>query len=55
MAGSAAPGLRDEARPLALGLALNMFCQYIQLWMYVTPAADLYRWRPPSRTVQTSQ
>ena len=26
-------------------LALNMFCQYIYLWMYVTPAADLYDWR----------
>ena len=22
-------------------LALNMFCQYIHLWMYVVPAADL--------------
>ena len=26
-------------------LALNMLCQYIQLWMYVIPAADLHRWR----------
>ena len=26
-------------------LALNMFCQYIYLWMYGIPAADLYRWR----------
>ena len=25
-------------------LALNIFCQWIQLWMYVIPAADLYRW-----------
>ena len=25
-----------------VGLALNMFCQYIHLWMYVIPAADLY-------------
>ena len=23
-------------------LALNMFCQYINLWMYVIPATDLY-------------
>ena len=22
-------------------LSLNMFCQYIYLWMYVIPAADL--------------
>ena len=22
-----------------------MFCQYIDLWMYVIPAADLYHWR----------
>ena len=22
-------------------LKLNMFCQYIHLWMYVIPAADL--------------
>ena len=29
-------------------LALNMFCQYIKLWMYVVPAADLYLWRPPT-------
>ena len=26
---------------------LNMVCQYIHLWMYVIPAADLYRWRRP--------
>ena len=30
-------------------LALNMFCQYIYLWMYVIPAADSYRWRPLDR------
>ena len=27
-------------------LALNMICQYIYLWMYATPAADLHRWIP---------
>ena len=26
-------------------LALNMFYQYIYLWMYVVPAADLNGWR----------
>ena len=39
-------GLADElARPELLHhLSLNMFCQYIYLWMYVLPAAHLHRW-----------
>ena len=40
------------------GLALNMFCQYIYLWMHVIPAADFYNqllrtaacWRSSSPT-----
>ena len=32
----------DEDRDLAL----NMFCQYMYMWMYVIPAADLHRYRP---------
>ena len=37
--------VRDHGHHLQPGpthLALNMFCQYIYLWMYVIPAADLY-------------
>ena len=34
--------VRAEQRGRAdLHLALNMFCQYIYLWVYVIPAADL--------------
>ena len=32
---------------------LNTFCQCIYLRVYVVPAADLCRWRPPSRTSYT--
>ena len=28
--------------PAELDLALNKFCQYIHLWMYGIPAADLH-------------
>ena len=31
----------SSTRITAQALALNMFCQYIYLWMYVIPSADL--------------
>ena len=34
---------------------LNMFCQYINLWMYVIPAADLHRWRPSHLRVRVER
>ena len=52
---SAAAALAVPCGPtLAAPLALNMFCQYIYMRMYVVPAADLYRYlvepRPDPRS-----
>ena len=41
--------LRAAHRLLDPGLAFNMCCRYIHLWMYVIPAADLQEHLPSPR------